>query len=247
MILSDFALIASNTSRTKAYIQEMTRQGIYPSICIVYAEDIEALRKEDGNYAGTMEMGDFFNRDIPLLTLIQYYSMEYIVVNDKDINSEEMVDCIKNLSQTYFIYSGYGGAILKPQMFQLGKQFLHIHAGILPEYRGSTTAYYSILKEGCLGATAILMNERIDEGQMVCQKKFSLPPNNVDIDYVYEPYIRAKVLLMALVDYMEHHEFHVVSQANENAETYYIIHPVLKHLAIKYVGETRNCFKEGSK
>lgn len=239
MILSDFVLIASNTSRTKAYIQEMVKQNIYPSICIVFADDMEALHRESENYAGTMEMGDYFNRDIPLLTLMGFFPLEYIIVNDKDINSDKMIECIRELSQTYFIYSGYGGAILKPELFQLGKRFLHIHAGILPEYRGSTTAYYSILKDGCLGATAIFLNERIDEGEVICQSRFAVPKNNIDIDYIYEPYIRAKVLLMALREYVEHGEFHSVLQLNKNAETYYIIHPVLKHLALNYVRENR--------
>ncbi len=237
MILSDFALIASNTARTKAYIQIMAGRGLFPSACIVYAEDMDVLYRESRDYTGSMDMGDYFNRDIPLLTLMDHFSMKYIVVKDKDINSDSMIECIRGLPQTYFIYSGYGGAILKSTLFQLGKNFLHVHAGILPEYRGSTTAYYSILKEGCLGATAIFLNEKIDEGRMICRKRFALPEETVDIDYIYEPYIRAQVLLMALEYYVKHGRFDVQGQSDENAETYYIIHPVLKHLALNYVRE----------
>lgn len=235
MILSDFALIASDTARTKAYIQEMARQDLLPSVSIVYADDMELLYSENEKYTGPMEMGNYFNRDIPLLTLMDYFSMEYIVVNDKDINSESMMECIRGLPQTYLIYSGYGGAILKKPLFQLGKKYIHIHAGILPAYRGSTTAYYSILKEGYLGATAIFLNEKIDEGEMICQKKFAVPEEDIDIDYIYEPYIRAKVLIMALRMYVEYGKFDVAAQSAEDAETYYIIHPVLKHLALQYV------------
>ena len=38
MILNDIAMLASDTSRTKAYLQEMIRQDILPELCIVYVE-----------------------------------------------------------------------------------------------------------------------------------------------------------------------------------------------------------------
>ena len=75
--------------------------------------------------------------------------------------------------------------------------------------------------------------------KMICQNTFDVPPNNVDIDYIYEPYIRAKVLLMAFNGYVEHGEFHSVLQLNTNAETYYIIHSMIKHLALNCVRENR--------
>lgn len=235
MKLSNVALLASNTSRTKAYIQEMIRQNVLPSLCIVYVDDYKILQEEKSNYSGRTEFGDYFNKEIPLLTLIEKYDLEYIVVEDKDINSEKMVNCIKDLLHRYLIYSGYGGYILKPELFYLGKKYIHVHAGILPRYRGSTTAYYSILQEGYMGATAIFLNEAIDEGEIICQNKFKLPAEDIDIDYIYEPYTRAKVLLIALKEYFQKNDFNTISQNENDAEIYYIIHPVLKHLAINRV------------
>ncbi len=79
---------------------------------------------------------------------------------------------------------------------------------------------------------------------MIEQYKFALPKDDVDIDYVYEPYIRAKVLLKVLNHYSQSKYFETKEQNECEAETFYIIHPVLKHLAINKVKENRS--NEGS-
>lgn len=237
MILNDIAMLASDTSRTKAYLQEMIRQDILPELCIVYVESKENLQSEAKNYKGEFTFGQYFNVNIPLLVLLEKYALKYIVIENKDINSEDIINCIGSLSQKYFIYSGYGGYILKRKLFELDKKYIHVHAGILPNYRGSTTAYYSILQEGYMGATAIFLNEQIDQGEIIYEKRFELPRDEVDIDYIYEPYTRAKVLSFVLNEYAKNNIFHSKKQEEKNAEIYFIMHPVLKHLAIE---KTRN-------
>lgn len=211
MVLKDFALLAADTARTKAYLHAMIQENLLPGICIVYSE--EAI-------------------DIPLLSFIQEADIPYILVENKDINSEQMKNIIQNLQQKYLIYSGYGGYILGPQMFQLGKRYIHVHAGILPEYRGSTTVYYSFLQEKILGATAIFLSEGIDEGEIITCDTFEVPKEPVDIDYIYEPYIRSRVLIKAIKEYLSTGEFIGCKQSKKGAETYFIIHPVLKHIAM---------------
>lgn len=233
MIVNNIAMLASDTSRTKAYLQEMIRQEIIPELCIVFVESKEKLQSEAKNYNGELIFGQYFNKNIPLLVLLEQYKLKYIVIENKDINSEEMVNCIKSIPQKYLIYSGYGGYILQPKLFKLNKKYIHVHAGILPNYRGSTTAYYSILQEGYMGATAIFLNEQIDQGEIICEEKFELPQEGVDIDYIYEPYTRAKVLSLALTEYINNNTFCTRKQEEKNAEIYFIMHPVLKHLAIE--------------
>lgn len=237
MVLKDIALLASNTSRTKAYLQQLIKGELAPSLSIIYTDNKKELIEEKNNYKKELSFGKYFNKDIPLLLLLENYNLDYILVEDKDINSELMMNTISHISQTYLIYSGYGGYILKPELFKLGKKFIHVHAGILPQYRGSTTAYYSILKEGKIGATAIFLNEQIDQGQIIAKRKFPIPREDVDIDYIYEPYIRAKVLLEVLFDYVHKQCFSAADQNEEDSEIYFIIHPVLKHLALNKIRE----------
>ncbi len=162
MVLTNIALLASNTARTKAYLQQMIENDLIPAITIIYTDDVNVLIEEEKLYKEKMIFGKYFNKNIPILSLVKEYSLEYVLINEKDINSDKIINFISSISQEYLIYSGYGGYILKSDLFKLGKKYIHVHAGILPQYRGSTTAYYSILREGYIGATAIFLNEKID-------------------------------------------------------------------------------------
>lgn len=235
MLLKDFVLLASDTARTKAYLQAMIHHNYLPSLCVVFTDDFDGMLTEADNYTENMEFGKYFNRAIPLIALIRKYELSYIVVPDKDINSDIMKETLEKLEQTFILYSGYGGYILKPHLFKLGKKYLHAHAGLLPEYRGSTTAYYSILNKGIIGVTAFFLNEGIDEGDIICQHEYPLPDDNIDIDYIYEPFLRAQELINALEIYNRSGKYVPLSQTDKKTETYFIIHPVLKHLAIKRV------------
>lgn len=243
MILKEFALLASDTARTKAYLQAMICDGKLPQMCIVYSDHILAMRETAEKYTGNTENPKYFDIDMPVLASLEQAGIPYILVDHKDINSEEMANVLQGIDQKYLIYSGYGGYILKPHLFQMGKKFIHIHAGILPKYRGSTTAYYSFLQEGVIGATAIFMNEGIDEGDIIVQETYGMPEEAVDIDYIYEPYIRSRVLLKALQQYLTLGGLKGHNQDATGAETYFIIHPVLKHLAL--MGIKRNQIKSG--
>ena len=176
----------------------------------------------------------FFDIDEPIHYSLETANIPYIEIESKDINSEIMMCAIQNISAKYIIYSGYGGYILKSELFQLNKKFIHIHAGILPQYRGSTTVYYSYLDDKTMGATAIFLNEKIDEGEMILQEKFYLCNEEIipNVDYIYDPYIRSKVLIKVLKKYSEEKCLTSKIQETKDANTYYIIHPLLKHIAL---------------
>lgn len=230
MILDEFLLLAAPSTRTKAYLQIMVQNNLYPSLCIIMVEDIEKLEEEKYQVWEAKSDKEFFNENEPILLTLERSNIPYISVSTADINAKLLSDTLQEQRQKYVIYSGYGGAILKPNLFLLGKKFIHIHAGDLPAYRGSTTAYYSILKDKSIAATAIFMNEKIDEGGIIVKKTYPAIAQN--IDYIYEPYIRALVLVEALKIYIDKNDFLVETQDSSIEETYYIIHPVLKHLAI---------------
>ena len=111
------------------------------------------------------------------------------------------------------------------------KKFLHIHAGKLPHYRGSTTIYYSILEANRVAATAIFLNEGIDTGDIICLKEYKLNFDPKLIDLVFDPLLRADVLVAAIKLLFNKQDF-TKKQNISCGEDYFIIHPVLKHLAI---------------
>lgn len=230
-VLQDVALLASDTARTKSYIQMMVKEGLLPSMCIVYSDDLNKMEEETEKFIKTESKG-YFDLNEPILWTLRQAGVDYDFVENKDINSNEIKNAIAKASQRYLIYSGYGGYILRSHLFHLGKKYIHVHAGILPQYRGSTTAYYSLLQENYIGATAIFLNEGIDEGEIIVSERFTRPPKEVNIDVLYEPYLRSQVLKKALIEYKEKGVLVSREQNKEESQTYFIIHPVLKHIVL---------------
>lgn len=245
MVLNEFAMLVSDTARSKAYLQAMIQENRIPGMCIVYSDNILQIKEESEKYREKRGKIQYFDIDKPILSFLKETGTPYKLVETKDINSGSIEEVLKEIPQKYVIYSGYGGYILKSHLFCLGKKFLHVHAGILPEYRGSTTVYYSYLQEGVFGATAIFLSEGIDEGSIITQGIFGVPEQTVDMDYIYEPYIRSRVLMKAIDKYVETGELEVHEQNDKEAETYFIIHPVLKHIALLGIEKEQNSRNSG--
>lgn len=132
------------------------------------------------------------------------------------------------------------GGILQAKYFKLPKKFVHIHAGSLPTFRGSTTCYYELLCLNRIGASCMFLSEGLDDGDIIAETLFEKDMlksfNSLDIDTSIEPYIRAKTLLKALNVILEE-KLEFKKQNNSLQNTFYKIHPVLKHIAILWCFE----------
>lgn len=233
MILNDFLFLCAVSTRTYAYLYSLREINAFPKMCYILAESKEECAIDRKH---SEEENKYFRIDANLTKLLEELGVGYRLLNTKDANSDLVYEVLGNEKGKYIIYSGYGGCILKQRLFNLGKKIIHIHAGLLPEYRGSTTVYYSILKDRCVGATGIFMNEKIDEGDIILEKSFDLPSSDVNIDYVYEPWARGQVLASIVKEYIANGKLEGVRQ-NKGGETYFIIHPVLKHIAMLFIKE----------
>ncbi|MEK9132850.1 MAG: formyltransferase family protein [Patescibacteria group bacterium] len=161
------------------------------------------------------------------------FEPEFVVPFTGDVNADHVSDQIIKAQPKLIIYSGYGGQIVGKKILDTKIPVLHVHGGFLPYYKGSTTIYYSLLKDHECGASAILLSSRIDSGVIVKRKKYPAPKSGTDIDYVYDNEIRADLLVTVLEEWQKHGDFSEKIKQDENGGTmYYVIHPVLKHLAI---------------
>jgi methionyl-tRNA formyltransferase len=150
-----------------------------------------------------------------------------------DINSKILINFLKKLKLNYIIFTG--GGILKKEILSINSKFIHLHPGITPFYKGSTCFYYSILNDSKCGVTAFIMDEKLDTGDIIYQKEFS-KPNHEFIDDVYDPHIRSELLIELFKKRLL--ENHFEKNKLSGGETFYIIHPILKHIAIQ------NCIKK---
>lgn len=234
--MDDVAIMAAETNRSRIYLQALEMSGLIPSAAILVKEI-----SNNGNAQSTPPptQKEFqrdettFNLSLSVEKLACRMNIPTKHSNCSDPNSEETISIIKGLKQSVIIYSGPAGVILKQKVLNLGKKFLHVHPGIVPKFRGSTTIYYSLLKEGTVGASAFFMDRKIDQGPILRQDTFPNFANNDAIDCFEDSYMRAQLLVNVLKDYAKSGSFKMREQVqSEEEETYFIIHPILKSIAI---------------
>lgn len=241
-MLSDIGLILADTSRSRAYLAALERHEILPSWVLLLDDGSIA------NKAGKADRGDFFvleesnledcwsencfSPDRPLQPWLDELGLNYQISNSRDINSEKVIGLISQATPSILIYSGYGGVLLHKSLLACGKKFLHVHGGYLPDFRGSTTNYFSLLKDKFIGASSIFLTDKIDCGPILKRRKFPPPPNCEQIDHIYDSAVRAFVLVETLKDFLKHGEWRYADTLNKCGGVFYIIHPILKHLAI---------------
>ena len=62
-------------------------------------------------------------------------------------------------------------------------------------------------------------------------RRYPLPPQGIDVDRLYDPAIRADLLIRVLRD-MSAAAAQAQPQDMRTGHTYFVVHPVLKHLAL---------------
>ncbi len=237
MILQDVGMLAVDSNRTKLYLHQMIEQQLLPSY-VLYMEDSGAVTPEARVLAGdirtekTKKGTRKLNPDVSAATLLEEHGIPYQRIPTMDPNSDQVVKLVAACAQPILIYSGPGGAILGNRLLAAGKRFLHVHSGVLPYYRGSTTVYYSLLNEGNCGATVFVMDAHIDTGPVILKRTYPAPDDRTTIDLYYDPFIRARLLVEVLKEYARGGKLTYEAQDPAVGETYFIIHPVLKHIAI---------------
>lgn len=253
MRLNDIGMIAGDTTRSRAYLQALARNELLPNYVLLLEQtsgkplpgQLDKTQSSQENVQ-VVEVDEcwseaHFDSTQPIRVLLDELGISYEVFTSKDINDPIVVEIIRRRAETTFIYSGFGGALLRKDVFSTGKHFLHVHGGFLPDYKGSTTNYFSIIAENTLGASAIFLSEEIDSGPVLLRRKFPPPVNRQAIDHIYDSGARAKILVETLQNYIKCDGWEFELPENTAGETYYIIHPVLKHIAILDKGQGIQC------
>ena len=225
-------MIASDTARARAYANAIIRANLGPIGAVFYGQaapsDVHKRSYEDDM------IGDLWipNVSRPVREIYIEAGWPFIEADTDSINADEMLAAIQTIQPDLAVFAGKGGEIVSSKILSSGVKFLHVHPGALPEQRGSTTMYYSFLDKSVCAVSAILLAPEIDNGPVVAQASYPLPPSDIDTDLLYDNAIRSDLLAKTLRDYLVQGKFTPLTQDETTAQTYYVIHPVLKHLAI---------------
>ncbi len=228
--MSKIGIILTPDSRSRAYVQKLIANNFVPDE-IIFMNDKRELEKYDDKMVEQSKKNSF-DITTSVETTLKYNNLDYHEFDFVDINNSKLITYLKKLDINYCIFTG--GGILKNQIINSGIKFIHLHSGIVPSYRGSTTFYYSILNENRCGVTAYIMDKNLDTGDIIHQKYF-LKPDHEFVDDVYDAHIRSETLIEVMKkELIQKSKF---KKQVSNGETYHIIHPVLKHIALL------NCLK----
>jgi len=235
----EFIAILANTARSQAYLQTLLKENLKPAEVFILDDNnekylgkisnqTEILKDNNESYAFKFSIMD---PKEDLITTLSKTDIPYITINTPDINSNDVYLALSKSDIKLVVVSVYAGQILKSKILTLKKKYIHVHSGKLPQYRGSTTIYYSLLEKNKVAASAIIINEGIDTGDIICFKEFDFNFDPKLIDLIFDPLLRAVVLIYALKHLSKKYKNSTL-QNRSDGEDYYIIHPLLKHLAI---------------
>jgi methionyl-tRNA formyltransferase len=211
--------------------------GVSPKEVILMNQPINLLDEVRGEGKRYGYSTEFFDLETDVQQAVADWDCTVHTVETADVNSPEVGKALDRCESTCFIFTG--GGILSREMLSRGKSFVHAHPGYLPDYKGSTCFYYSLLTDGSLGASLFVMEEKIDTGRIIARLRFDVnykiqPDQPYFIDYILDPYIRAETLRNGIVQFARHGTFQFCSQDKARAESmaYYVMHPMLRHLTI---------------
>jgi len=229
--MNEIAFLCAPTYRSKAYAQAMCTCGFLPSQVIhldggePHWNGAKTIKTRFSKF--TFKPNEFVRDTFKKAGVSIIYS------TTTNVNSDDIINEIDRIDAPIIVYSGYPGVLLGSAILKKGKTFLHIHGGVTPEYRGSTAFYFSLLREGTIGATALYINKQIDCGPVIACKSY-YPDPKIEIDRIQDQLVRADLLIDVLRLIKDGKTPDGVPQAS-GGTTYHVIHPVLKNLALKKI------------
>ncbi len=225
--------LAANTPRSQAYAQAFAARGIELAQAVLFDRpgathpgQTDLPRRADVDIAVSLP-----DPAIPLPQSLESLANQVQRIEADSVNDAAIRDVVCSAAPDLVIYSGYGGQLVSAEILSLGPPFLHAHSGWLPDYRGSTTVYYSLMAgEGC-GVSVIELVPAIDQGPVLARRRYPPPPAGIDIDYLYDSAIRADLMTEVVAQWQQDGRPTPVETAGMGAD-HYVIHPLLKHLAV---------------
>lgn len=237
-MLERVALLAAHTARSQAYLQVLAMRGLLPATVILLGDPPQQAARS-ATRTGVRVWQDIALPDLqePLAETCARAGTKVLRSPAADVNAQETRRLIEGAQMEILIYAGVPGQIVGAEVLRSGPAFLHLHSGWLPDYRGSTTVYYALLDGEDPGVSALLLDPSIDTGPVLARRRYPRPPADMDVDRLYDSAIRADLLAHVIGIYHETGRLpRAEPQSPEAGRTHFVIHPVLKHLALLSLG-----------
>ena len=232
--MKKFSMLGYDCVRARIYFQVFIENGLIPSKVLLLKPPRNLDRHVDRHALRFVEQGGGKIGRSLKAELAKYVDLDVEYLRRSVISDDAVWEWVDGCVDSLVVFCGIDGVILPKSLLETGKTFLHAHGGYLPNYRGSTCFYYSLLSDQRLGVSVIEMNDVIDGGRVLQRRWYQPPSDRQSIDFFYDSYTRA----LSLVEFLknpDHCPATAVNFAEDNdhlGDNYYVIHPLLKHLAI---------------
>ena len=232
--MKNINLILADTYRSKVYLQAISQITDIKVRVVHYIRN--NLRPTDIKAKpATLSETKLLKSLHPELKNFLYFNMRSIeeisITNKFEYHKVSVSKGIHDIPKSYFslgcnIFSGYPSEIV-PKYLTDQYILLHAHGGILPTYKGSTTNYYSKIEKNIIGASLIVLSDKLDAGK-VLNVYFEKITKLIELDFHLDNALRAKVVF----DYLSSSRS-VKSTETLGGRMYYVAHPVIRKLALE--------------
>jgi len=224
--------------RARAYLQTMLREGVRPHRVIL----TRACATDPAGAPGPANAtpSAWIDLTIPVRETLASRGIPAETLGTDDLNSEQTRAAVARAECDLVVFTG--GGIVRPPLLAAAPRWVHVHPGRLPDQRGSTGLYWSLLLDRRLHATAFFLEPGLDTGPVIAWGSFDPPSVPVEAyDHGVDAWIRAEVLRTALRRLCDDGAMPPQAQPRGEGYLFYIIHPVLKHLAADLIPKEAAC------
>lgn len=139
------------------------------------------------------------------------------VIEVEDLKDPEFYQQLKSLKADLFVVVAF--RILPNKILDLpAKGSINLHASLLPKYRGAAPIHWAIINgETKTGCTIFFLNEDVDAGQIIKQKKTDIGPNETTGDLYNRLKTMGSEILLKAVDEIEEGTVQTISQDHSKA------------------------------
>lgn len=156
----------------------------YNIICVVTRPDTPIGRKQEVTESA-----------------VKKKALEYgLPVEQPQSFDQEAIERIKNLKPDLIIVAAYGRLLPKEILAIPGFGCINVHTSLLPRWRGASPIQNALLAgETETGITIMLMNEGMDTGDIIAQRKVSIDPDDTKESLILRLEEAGKDLLLETV------------------------------------------------
>jgi len=179
----------SVSPRTKNSSQKKTLSKNVPKIRIVFmgtpefaSHILEALIKEKYNIVTVLTKPDkaVGRKQEETQSAVKKIAEQYTLpLLQPERFDEQTIESIKALQPDLIIVVAYGKILPKTVLSIPGFGCINVHASLLPKWRGASPIQNALLAgETETGSTVMLMDEGMDTGNILTQRKITIDPND---------------------------------------------------------------------